>query len=183
VLVRLKVGAAPEQVRFALARIPAVKVVAGTGLYTSVRQGLTAVLGGAVALTLLMLLAAVLMVSALYSALLAERRRELGLLLAIGTRRRQLVRLILVEAMLTTSLGGVCGIVLGGGLLLLLERSLGFYLESVNVPLVRPAPVVVGVYALGGVVLACCVGLLGALVPAWRVSRRDPYELARTEGH
>jgi len=182
-LVRLEVGATPEQVRFALARMPGVKVVTSTSLYTSVRQGLTAVLSGAVALTLLMLLAAVLMVGALYSALLAERRRELGLLLAIGTRRSQIVRFILTEAMLTTILGGVCGIVLGGSLLLLFQRSLGFYLESVNVPLVRPAPVVIGLYALGGVVLASCVGLLGALVPAWRASRQEPYELVRTEGH
>ena len=182
-LVRLGVGATPEQVRFALARIPGVKVVTGTFLYTSVRQGLTTVLSGAVALTLLMLLVAVLMVGALYSALVAERRRELGLLLAIGTRRRQLVSFILTEAMLTTSLGGVCGIVLGGSLLLLFQRSLGFYLESVNVPLVRPTPAVIGLYALGVVVLASCIGLLGALVPAWRASRQEPYELVRTEGH
>jgi putative ABC transport system permease protein len=163
--------------------MPEVKVVAGASLHTSVRQGLTAVLSGAAALTLLMLLAAVLMVSALYSALLAERRRELGLLLAIGTRPRQLVRLILAEAMLTTSLGGVSGVVLGGSLLLLCQRSLGYYLESIQVPFVQPAPAALGLYALGGVVLASGVGLLGAWIPAWRISRQEPFELVRTEGH
>jgi putative ABC transport system permease protein len=183
VLIRLKGGATPEQVRFALAQVPGLKVVAGPSLYTSVRQGLTAVLSGAVALTLLVLLAAVLMVGVLYSAVLAERRRELGLLLALGTRRRQLLRLILVEAMLTTGLGGICGALLGGGLLLLFERSLGHYLQSASVPLVRPGLAVLGLYALAGIALAACVGLVGAIVPAWRVSRQEVYDLVRAEGH
>jgi putative ABC transport system permease protein len=183
ILVRLEASARPEQVRFALARMPEVKVVTGPTLYTSVRQGLTAVLSGAVALALLMLVAAVLMVSALYSALLAERRRELGLLLALGTRRRQLVQVVLTEAMLTTSLGGVCGVILGSGVLLLLQRSLGYHLESLTVPFVRPSPAAIALYALAGVGLATGVGLLGAAVPAWRVSRQEPYDLVRTEGH
>jgi putative ABC transport system permease protein len=182
-LVRLQVGARPEPIRFALARIPEIKVVAGPGLHTTIRQGLTAVLGGAVALAALLLLAAILMVSALYSALLAERRRELGLLLAVGTRPRQLVRLILAEATLATSLGGVCGLILGLGLLLLLRRSLGYSLESLNAPLVPPGVATVGLYALAGVAVASAVGLLGALVPAWRVSKREPYDLVRSEGH
>jgi putative ABC transport system permease protein len=183
VLVRLEAGATPEQVRFAIARMPDVKVVAGPTLYTSVRQGLTTVMGGVLALALLMLVAAVLMVSALYSALLAERRRELGLLIAIGTRRRQLLRLVLTEAVLTTSLGGVCGVILGGSLLLLFQRSLGYHLENLNVPFVQPSPTAIGLYALAGVGLSCCVGLLGAFVPAWRVSRQEPYDLVRSEGH
>jgi len=182
-LVRLAVGANPDQVRFALAGMPQVKVVAGSPLTTSVRQTLTAVLGGAVVLTSLMLLAAVLMVGAVYSAVLSERRRELGLLLAIGTRRPQLVRLILAEAMLVTSLGGAAGIVLGTGFLLLCRRSLGFTFESLGVPFAWPSPAAVALHALGGVALAAGVGLLGACLPAWRVSRQEPYQLVRTEGN
>lgn len=182
-LVRLETGATPEKVRFSLARRPDVKVVAGQFLFTSVRQTLTAVLSGAVVLTLLMLLAALLMVSALYSALLTERRRELGLLLALGTTRRQLMRMVLVEAMLSTSLGGVCGVVLGGGLLLLCRRSLGYYFESVAVPFIWPSLSATALAAAAGVFLAAAVGLLGAFVPAWRVRDREPYALVRTEGH
>jgi putative ABC transport system permease protein len=181
--VALEVGAAPEQVRFALARKPGVQVVAGAPLFSTVRQALTAALSGAVVLTWLLLLATGLMVSALYSAQLVERRRELGLLLAVGARRRQVVRLILAEAALTTGLGGFVGVVLGGALLLLFRRSLGFYFESARVPFAWPEPPTIALYALGGVALACGVGLAGALVPAWRASGREPYELVRTEGN
>src|SRR5262249_3513151 len=129
-LVRLGSGARPEEVRFAIASKPGVKVVAGSTLFTSVRQTLTALLWGALFVTALLLLASVLMVSVLFSAILAERRRELGLLLAIGARRRQVVRMVLAEAALTTGLGGLCGLGLGGGLLLLFQRSLGYYFET-----------------------------------------------------
>jgi putative ABC transport system permease protein len=178
-LVRLDVGATPEQVRFAIAQVPDVKVVAGTSLFTSVRQVLTALLQGAVAFTALVLLVTVLSVGVMFSAILAERRAELGLLLAVGTRRRQLMRLILAEAVLVTTLGGLGGLLLGGGLLLLFQRSLGYYFETVGVPFLWPPPSVLALYALGCGLLAAGVGLAGAATPAWRASRQEPYELVR----
>jgi putative ABC transport system permease protein len=178
-LVRLDVGATPEQVRFAIARMPGVKVVAGTSLFTSVRQVLTALLEGAVVFTALVLLVTVLSVGVMFSAILAERRAELGLLLAVGTRRRQLVRLILAEAAIVTTLGGLGGLLLGGGLLLLFRRSLGYYFETVGVPFLWPPSSVLALYALGCALLAAGVGLVGAAAPAWRASRQDPYDLVR----
>jgi putative ABC transport system permease protein len=179
-LIRLDIGATPEEVRFAVSQMPDVKVVAGTSLFTSVRQVLTALLQSAVVLTVLVLFVTVLSVGVMFSAIIAERRAELGLLLALGTPRRQLVRLILAEAMIVTTLGGLGGLLLGTGLLLLYRRSLGYYLETVDVPVLWPAPGVVALTALGCGLLATCVGLVGAAVPAWRASRQEPYELVRS---
>lgn len=178
-LIRLGVGATPEAVRFAIAQTPGVKVVAGASLFTSVRHILTALLEGAVAFTILVLLATVLSVAVMFSAILAERRTELGLLLAVGMRRRQLVRLILAKAAIVTTLGGIGGLLLGGGLLLIFERSLGYYLEAVSVPFRWPPLPVLLSYALGCSILSAAVGLLGATAPAWQASRREPYELVR----
>jgi putative ABC transport system permease protein len=178
-LVRLNVGGTPEQARFAIAQMPEVKVVAGTSLVTSVRQVLTALLRGAIVFTALVLLVTVLSVSVMFSAILAERRAELGLLLAVGTRRGQLLRLMLSEAVIVTTLGGLGGLLGGGGLLLLFRRSLGYYFETVGAPFLWPAPPVLALYALACGLLAACVGLLGAVVPAWRASRQEPYELVR----
>src|SRR5205823_7389114 len=93
VLVRLRVGGSPEQFRFAAAGIPDVQVIAGSGLTTSVRQQLTTILQGAAILTALTLGITVLMVWGMYAGMLAERRRELGMLLAVGMRPGQLMRL------------------------------------------------------------------------------------------
>src|SRR5262249_34911126 len=105
-LVRLRAGATPEQFRFAAARVPGAQVVAGNGLNTTVRQGMSALLDGSAVFTALTLLVTALMVGVTYAGLLAERRRELGLLLAVGMRPAHVIRLILAEAALTTGLGG-----------------------------------------------------------------------------
>jgi putative ABC transport system permease protein len=181
-LVRLKVGATVEKFRFAAARIPDVQVVAGNGLNTTVRQGMSTVLRGAIFFTGLTLLITALMVGAIYTGLLTERRRELGLLLAVGMRPLQVVRLILSEAALTTGIGGICGVVLATAGMLLFQRSMGYYFESYQVPFVLPSLRELILTGLLSVLSCCGVGLVGALAPAWRASRREPYELVRGEG-
>ncbi len=159
--------------------MPDVKVVAGASLVTSVRHVLTYLLQSAVAFTALALLATALSVGVMFSAILAERRAELGLLLAVGARRRLLMRIILTEAAIVTTLGGLFGLLLGGGLLLLFQRSLGYYFETVGVPFLWPPPSILALYAVGCALLAAGVGVVGAGAPAWRVARQDPYDLVR----
>jgi putative ABC transport system permease protein len=179
VLIQLDPDARPEQVRFALAGMKDIKVISGTPAVTSVRQILSVVLAGALIFTALMLLAALLQIGVLYSAALAERRQELGLLLALGARRRQVARMVLTEAGLMTGLGGLGGLLLGAGLLLVFRRALGGHLETLGVPLAWPSATVFALTALGCLAVAVAVGPLGALLPARRVCRRDPYNLVR----
>jgi putative ABC transport system permease protein len=181
-LVRMSVGSTPEQFRFAAARFPEIKVVSGSTLYSSVRQGLTSLLSGAVGLTTLMLLSTALMVAAMYSGLLAERRRELGLFLAIGLRPQQMARMIVAEAALTTGCGGTCGVILGAAGIFFFQRSLGYHFESFQIPFVLPTAASVAVAGAISVLLAAAVGVLGVVVPAWKLGRREPYDLVRGEG-
>jgi putative ABC transport system permease protein len=182
VLVRLRVGASPEQFRFSAARLAGVQVVGGNGLNTTVRQGMSTLLGGAFLFTALSLLTTALLVGAIYTGQLAERRRELGLLLAVGMRPHQVIRLILSEAALTTGLGGACGVVLGAGGVLLLERSLGYYFLTHQAPFTLPPARELLALGLLSVLLCGAVGLAGAALPAWRAVRREPYDLVRGEG-
>jgi putative ABC transport system permease protein len=179
VLIQLSPEARPEQVRFALAGMKEIKVISGTPLVTSVRPFLGAVLAGVLIFTGLMLLTTLLQISVLYSAVLAERRQELGLLLALGAHRGQVARMVLTEAGLTTGLGGLAGLLLGVGLLLVFQHTLGGYLETLEVPLARPSAAAIGLAALSSLAVAVAVGPLGALLPSWRLCRRDPYNLAR----
>jgi putative ABC transport system permease protein len=80
-----------------------------------------------------------------------------------------------------TGLGGLAGVILGGGALLALQRSLGVHLASLEVAVVWPTTTELVLAGLGGVGLASCVGLAGAVWPAWRLSRQEPYELVRGE--
>ncbi len=182
-LVELAPGATPLQARFAiLSTLKGVKVVTGDSTMSGIRQGLAALLNGILALMVLMFASTALMVSVLFSAIVTERRGELGLLKAIGARRGQIVGMMVIEAVIATGAGGVLGVALGVLVMRLYERSLVYYLENIGVPFVwLDGPRIVAV-AVAAVVMASIIGALGSLYPAWRASRRDPYDLVRGDG-
>jgi putative ABC transport system permease protein len=183
VLLELAPGATTQQVRFAaLANFPDIKVVAGESMLTSIRQGLAALLNGVLGLMVIMFVSTALMVSVLFSAIITERRRELGLLKAIGARRGQIIGMLLTEAALATALGGVMGCVLGVLLMRIYEHSLVYYLDRMGIPFVWLSTTAVGLIALACILLASLIGIAGALYPAWRASRQEPYDLIRSEG-
>jgi len=182
-LLELAPGSTALQARFAiLSTLKGVKVVAGDSSLTGIRQGLAALLDGILALMVLMFFSTALMVSVLFSAIITERRVELGLLKSIGARRTQVIGMMVIEAVVATGIGGLLGVVLGVLVMRLYERSLVYYLENVGVPFVWLDTPHTIAYAAGAIVLACVIGALGALYPAWRASRRDPYDLVRGEG-
>ena len=182
-LVELASGATALQARFAiLSTLKGVKVVTGDSTMSGIRQGLAALLNGILALMVLMFASTALMVSVLFSAIVTERRGELGLLKAIGARRGQIVGMMVIEAVIATGAGGVLGVALGVLVMRLYERSLVYYLENIGVPFVWLDGPRIVIVAVAAVVMASIIGALGSLYPAWRASRRDPYDLVRGEG-
>src|SRR5262249_22409065 len=90
-LLELAPGTMELQVRFALlSRFSGIKVIAGESLMTGVRQSLEGLLDGSLLLVGMTFVSTIIMVSMLFSAIVAERRSELGLLKAIGASRRQI---------------------------------------------------------------------------------------------
>lgn len=180
-LVLLDEGATPERVRFAVAQRPGVKVVSAGSPANAIRRGSSALLGSVLLLAAVFFLSSGLLVGLLFSAVIAERSREIGLLVALGCRGRHVVRLFLAEAAVATGFGGLLGVGLGTALLLVYRRSVGYYLETIRVALVWPSLDTTALTATACVLLSAAVGLLGAAVPAWRAARREPYELIRGE--
>ena len=181
-LVELAAGATPLQARFAiLSNLKGVKVVSGDTTLSGIRQGLAALLDGILALMVLMFASTALMISVLFSAIVTERRTELGLLKAIGARRGQVLGVMIIEAVLATGIGGFLGVVLGVLVMRLFERSLVYTLENVGVPFLWVDLPHTIAFAAGAIVLASAIGVLGVLYPAWRASRRDAYDLVRSE--
>ena len=79
-------------------------------------------------------------------------------------------------------MGGLCGIGLGAVLLLLFQRSLVYYLETLHIEFCWSSPLEIFTVALLCMVLTIICGLLGALVPALKVSAIEPYNLIQGEG-
>lgn len=178
-LVQVGGAAKANLIRFAIARNPDVRVVTAGNIVTSVRQNLAALFTGTIALTAVLILGNVLMISAIFSTIVNERKKELGLLRAIGARRLAIFNLMLSESVMLTTIGGIVGLGLGVILLRLFARSIGFHLESLNIPFLWPPLPHIGLLAAGSVLFALLVGALGALYPAVAGSRIEPYDAIR----
>jgi putative ABC transport system permease protein len=102
-----------------------------------------------------------------------ERTRELGMLRAIGTSRRQIRQMIRYESVITALIGGVFGLVIGvvGALLVTsLTLSESGYVQSIPV----------GTLAIL-LVVAALAGLLAAQLPARRAARLDMLQALASE--
>src|SRR5262249_60113128 len=106
------------------------------------------------------------LVSLLFSAIVQERRREVGLLRAMGAKPNQVMTIILTEAVIITGLGGLAGLGFGAAVLLMFARSLGFYFSVLGVPFSWPPLPVLQVSAIVAVLFLILSGRLRALPPA-----------------
>jgi putative ABC transport system permease protein len=98
-----------------------------------------------------------------------ERTREIGIRLAVGAQRRDVVAQFLSEAVLISASGGVLGVAVG-----ILSVPLAATLNQ-GVALLAPQSIPLG---LG---VSLLVGVVFGLYPAVRASRLDPIEALRYE--
>lgn len=126
-------------------------------------NSMTAVLYGLLALAVVIAILGIVNTLALS---VVERRREIGMLRAVGTQRAQVRRTIYLESMLIAIFGAIVGALLGLGLgvgFLRTMRDLG--LAEIVVPWGQVVAMLVG----SGI-----VGVLAALWPAVRAARTPP---------
>jgi putative ABC transport system permease protein len=100
----------------------------------------------------------------------SERTNEIGLMVALGARRRTVLGLFLGEAVALAAIGGAVGLVLGIGL----AQLIGLFLPAL--PVHTPLSFVVLAE-----VLAAAIGLGAGVLPARRAALLDPVEALRTE--
>ncbi|HMM70864.1 MAG TPA: ABC transporter permease [Rhodocyclaceae bacterium] len=99
-----------------------------------------------------------------------ERTSEIGLLVALGARRRSVLTLFLAEAVVLAGLGGVLGLGAGFGIAQLAHALLP----------ALPVHTPVG-FALLALAASAAIGLLAGLMPARRAARLDPVVALRAE--
>ena len=181
-LVRLSAGRGPDDLRFALAKIPDVGVSTGNGSQIDVRQAVATLTRSSIALLLVCLLAPAVLVGVAYTGMLAERRRELGLMLAIGLRRLDIVMVVAVEAAVAAFAGGLVGILIAAALLAAFIRTVGFFLARREIPFVAPTLSECLWFGLTSLLLVTTAGVAAAAVAAAIAAGREAWSLVRGEG-
>jgi len=99
-----------------------------------------------------------------------ERTREIGLRMAVGASRREILIQFLTEAVLVSLSGGIIGILVGVSIPL----SVQLFVDSVQIPISTTAIAV----AFG---VSMMVGLIFGMLPANRASKLNPTEALRYE--
>ncbi|WP_086872657.1 ABC transporter permease, partial [Streptomyces viridochromogenes] len=113
-----------------------------------------------------------------FSMLVAQRTREIGLMRAIGSSRRQVNRSVLVEALLLGFVGSVLGVGAGVGIaigLMKLMSMAGMSLSTDDLTVKTTTPVV-------GLILGVVVTVLAAYLPARRAGKVSPMAALRDAG-
>lgn len=98
-----------------------------------------------------------------------ERRREIGVRMAIGARRSDILEMFLFESVFLTVFGGVIGIILGIAISFFLTIFSGWEFQLFYFP-----PIL-------GFVVSVLVGILSGFYPAYRASQLDPIQTLQAE--
>jgi putative ABC transport system permease protein len=149
----------------ALSRFPGAKVQTRQKFIDNQISGLTQVLNIFYVLLALSIIVSLFGIVNTLVLSVFERTREIGMLRAVGTSRRQIRRMVRHESVITAMIGSVIGIALGiafGALLAARVSSIAF-----TIPV---GPLIVFLIA------SWIVGLLAAIFPARRAARLEPLQ-------
>ncbi len=177
VLAKVKSDYTPDRVALRIENdIDGVKAIVSDEVLNTVRKQLNGLLNGILIISAVVWILALLMMGFAFYMIVNERQREVGLLRAMGARKMHIFRLIITEAVIISTSGGICGLIGGSAILLTFK---GLILHSLKLPYLLPSPELLAALVAGTLLLSMLTGLLSSLLPAISASRMEPYEAIR----
>ena len=151
--------------------VPDVTPIQSSNMFQSYRTQMTGLLKTILAIMAITWGLCVILIGLVFSMAANERRKELGVLRAIGATRRFVFQSLLTEASLLAVLGGITGIGLAVLSVFLFQKLL---VVTLGFPFLLPSPGVLLLQIAIGLLLALFSVNLAALFPAIKISRQDP---------
>ncbi len=177
VLVKVEPGVTIDQVaQRIMSSVPGMVAITANEISRSVTDRLSGFLRGFIVLDIIVWVMSLLTIAAIFSMIVNERRREIGLLRAMGGNRGYIFRLMTTEAVLLTAAGGAVGIVLGGAGLFIFRTVIT---SSLGIPYLWPPVWYFALLVGGTLLLSVLSGVVASLYPAISSSRLEPYAAIR----
>ena len=178
VLVQIRDDITPDRVAIRIEHdIPGVKALVSDTIISTVRQQLAGLIKAIWAISIILWFIVLLIMAFAFYMIVNERRREIGLLRAIGANKGHIAAIILSEASLLSAAGGAAGIILG---YILLASFKNLMLHYLKLPYLFPATAELVVLTAGALFFSILTGLFAALLPSLTVLRVEPYEAIRS---
>ena len=177
ILIQVEPGIDPDRIAALIEYyVPDAKAIVTKKVISSVRKQFFVLIRSIVTISIILWVMASLLIGIIFSMIVNERSREIGLLRAMGAKRNDIFRLVITEALALSIIGGVTGIICGGSLLFFFRE----YITSiVSVPYLWPT-----VREFGGLIIIClflslAAGTGSVLLPAVGAARMEPYNAIR----
>jgi len=177
VMIELEPGARPQKVAVAILRaVPGVTPVLSPDMFAAYRAQIQGLLRSLLIILVLATALAVVVLAMVFSLAAHQRRRQIGVLRALGATRGAVLLALLLEAGFLALAGGIMGIALAAAGVYLLRGAL---VDALGFPFDFPPVGSLAPYAAGGLGLALVVVGLAAVVPAVRIGRQEPASAMR----
>ncbi len=178
VLVRVRDDFTPDRVSIRIEHdIPGVKALVSDTVISTVRKQLSGLIHAILIISVVLWIIVLLIMAFAFYMIVNERRREIGLLRAMGANKGHIAEIILYEATLLSASGGAAGIAFGFGILLTFKNLLLHYLK---LPYLFPTSMELIALTAGALFFSILTGLLAALLPSVTILKVEPYEAIRS---
>jgi putative ABC transport system permease protein len=179
VLVQVKDDFTPDRVAIRIEYdIPGIKALVSDTVISTVRKQLSGLIHAILIISVILWFIVLLIMAFAFYMIVNERRREIGLLRAMGANKGHISTIIVTEASMISVSGGAAGILFG---VLVLMSFKNLMLHYLKLPYLFPEYVDLAVLILGALVVSLLTGLLSALLPSLAVLKTEPYEAIRRE--
>lgn len=143
---------------------------------STVTRIITIITSALVATVAVSLLVSSIMIGVITYISVLERRKEIGILRAMGASKHNISRIFNAETFITGLLFGSIGVVLGYLFLLPMNQLLHRYTGIQDIWAFLPAK-----YAIGLILISVVLTTIGGIIPSHNASKSDPVEALRTE--
>ena len=179
VLVQVNDDITPDRVAVRIEyAISGVKALVSDRVISTVRNQLSGLIHAIIIISIVLWFIVLLIMAFAFYMIVNERRREIGLLRAMGANKSHISAILLIEASLLSAGGGASGVVFGFGLLMSFKNLMLHYLK---LPYLFPSAAELAVLISGAIVFSLATGLLSALLPSLAILKMEPYEAIRRE--
>jgi putative ABC transport system permease protein len=173
VLAKVEPSTAPSLVAYSIRREnEGVDVLISQGIFSAIAAALSGLVSYIHIFSLVLWILAVIVLAAVFSGSVHERKKEFALLRILGATKKKVIGIVLGESALAGITGGAAGIVLASLVVFPFSTLIS---ERLGLPYLEAPFSSIALLVLGSLFLSVLVGPLASLYSAIRISRAETY--------